>query len=943
MVNATIRLKKRAVGLADLVLEFGTSVLSGQRNAALLRKQLEVLGFEENEALGRKTVAFDIGLVDDRNVERQQHQPDQSETLQWQPRLQMPEMLVALPIEQRTPNGDTEPTPFSGGPSKFDLTPTEEINHQFELNPTAPLPKRISLFSANDVRTLVEAAAKNTNAINWPLVVERIAQQTSLTPLPLKDENKAASHIVLVFDFSEGQKNVYWPDAEDLYQSIAKTRSYHGLEAWELADGPSGSIELITQRGAEEWASNTVVFFISSFWPQQSLAWQARIAAAQNNGARVLLTTWNKTSVDYSNQRPLNAEPVWHQTQSRPPTNADIQRLLQAISVLVTIEARIVRALRANFLPNASAELERQVLLHSDIYGELGTWVWHANKAQAHREALKDRTLWPEEKLLELQKIVAAEHRYFSIQQCDEELLHIVDALGSFLEQHDEIQAKSNTAKTNRMALSSALVNYTRNTNTAVALGVSDYAQERLARAPEDWKLSEEGRATFEAYYRPRLASAESINTNDVEVARRLKGIEKDNPQTPITLELVQLGRQLWLWPQPTELDGSKRGGQVLSTLRLEGTWLHILCRASENTSINDSTGKAYLASVLGKPIQIGYWQKQLPFEIRISWATGVLTVKTVTRPRGLFGWEKTPNVAIPNFSLPFPRKNVGIDDFGAFLDVQIGTQSQRFRWIEPGTFVMGASEAEIAAIVEEDYRKWASEREFPQHEVAITQGFWLADTPCTIEMYESLNNSSKRQKPQKRSIPTNKEISRPASGVSWDDANAFLREINRYLPEGLQTDLPTEAEWEYACRAGTHTAYFWGNEVNNASMNVGRLHNRSTTRVKNFLPNPWGLYDMHGNVWELCADEGLRTYTRAAQLNPRQVGEKEAMRVIRGGAWGLPPASARAAFRGDTHRGDVWSITGLRLALRSIEQPGREGLSGGAHIEAVPKTSEAR
>jgi formylglycine-generating enzyme len=942
MVNATIRPKKRAVGLADLVLEFGTSVLSGQRNAELLHMQLEVLGFEENESLGRKTIAFDIGLVDDRNGERPQQQPDQSETLQWQPRLQMPEMLVALPIEQRTPNGDTEPAPFSGGPSQFDFTPTDEINRQFALNPAVPLPKRIGLFSANDVRTLVEAAASNTNVVNWPLVVERIAQQTSLTPLPLKDENKAASHIVLVFDFSEGQKNVYWPDAEDLYQFIAKTRSYHGLEAWELADGPGGGIGLITQRGAEEWASNTVVFFISSFWPQHSLAWQARIAAAQNNGARVLLTTWNKTSVDYSNQRPLNAEPVWNQTQSRSPTNADIQRLLQAISVLVTIEARIVRALRVNFLPNVSAEVERLVLSHPDIYGELGTWVWHPNKAEAHREALKDRTLWPEKKLLELQKIVDAEHSYFSIQQRDEEILHIVDGLGNLVAQHHQLQSQANTAKTNRTALSSALVNYTRSTNATVTLGVSDYAQERLARAPEYWKLSEEGRATFEAYYRPRLASSGSIDTNDVEIARGLKGIEKDNAQTPITLELVQLGRQLWLWPQPTELEGSKRGGQVLSTFKLEGTWLHLLCRASDNTSINDSTGKAYLADALRKPIQIGYWQKKLPFEIKISWATGVLTVRAATRPRGLVGWEKTSNVAVPNFSLPFPRKNVGIDDFGAFLDVQIGTQSQRFRWIEPGTFVMGASEVEIAAIDDEKYREWASKRESPQHQVAITQGFWLADTPCTVEMYVPLNNSTKRQKRPIRSTLISEQVNLPATEVSWDDAMAFIRVIAEHIPEGLQPDLPTEAEWEYACRAGTSTAFFWGNEVSNERMNVNHQH-KTTTPVKMFLPNPWGLHDMHGNVWEWCADEGLRTYTKAAQLNPRKFSEKEAFRVLRGGAWDDHPADARAASRFDDHRVIDWINAGFRLALRSPEQPGWPGLGGGADPLPMPKTRGAR
>jgi formylglycine-generating enzyme len=259
-------------------------------------------------------------------------------------------------------------------------------------------------------------------------------------------------------------------------------------------------------------------------------------------------------------------------------------------------------------------------------------------------------------------------------------------------------------------------------------------------------------------------------------------------------------------------------------------------------------------------------------------------------------------------------------DIYGLWADLAFsGSQApqaliQRFRWIEPGSFLMGSTEDEVNRISLDDIRKYAKV-EIPKHLVNITHGFWLADTPC-IEAIWAIH-AGKEDKPNKPSSISEPRPDLPITNVSWDDAQRFLASLNDSLPSGLEAALPTEAQWEYACRAGTQAAYWWGDEPDITRMNVGR--NRSgLTPVKLFPPSPWGLHDMHGNVWEWCADEGLRYFTQQTVQNPLSINEKTAIRVLRGGAWRDHPANARAAYRYDSHRDLDWSSTGFRLVLRS-------------------------
>ncbi|MBK4722106.1 formylglycine-generating enzyme family protein [Azospirillum sp. YIM DDC1] len=250
-----------------------------------------------------------------------------------------------------------------------------------------------------------------------------------------------------------------------------------------------------------------------------------------------------------------------------------------------------------------------------------------------------------------------------------------------------------------------------------------------------------------------------------------------------------------------------------------------------------------------------------------------------------------------------------GQDRYGVFVTLTVDDATQRMRWIPPGTFRMGSPEDEPG--------RW--EDEGPRHAVTLTRGFWLFDTPCTQRLWGAVmaDNPSRFRSPD-----------RPVDNVSWNDVQGFLKRLNGRIP-GLSLGLPTEAQWEHACRAGTETALYSGAIAIEGENNAPALdavawyggnsgvgfelddghdssgwpekqypHTRAGTHpVGRKQPNPWGLHDMLGNVCEWCAD-GWRDYTADAVTDPRGPETDDAERVLRGGSWILDARFVRGAIR---------------------------------------------
>jgi formylglycine-generating enzyme len=255
-----------------------------------------------------------------------------------------------------------------------------------------------------------------------------------------------------------------------------------------------------------------------------------------------------------------------------------------------------------------------------------------------------------------------------------------------------------------------------------------------------------------------------------------------------------------------------------------------------------------------------------------------------------------------------------GDDQYGLWADLTVNGMTQRMRWIEPGEFVMGSSSAERRAIAAKDIRKWSDQHESPQHMVKISDGFWLADTPCTQAFWSGVTASN-----PSRFKESDESKCLPVESVSWGDVMTFLTQLCSLVPEVIPM-LPEEAEWEYACRAGTQTAYWWGDRPNNALANM-EVAFEQTTEVKRFKPNPWGLYDVHGNVWEWC-DDTKRPYSNKAEIASEEANSSD-LRLLRGGSWVNSADLARSAYRFDAPRGHSWSSSGFRFALKHRSSSG--------------------
>ena len=244
-----------------------------------------------------------------------------------------------------------------------------------------------------------------------------------------------------------------------------------------------------------------------------------------------------------------------------------------------------------------------------------------------------------------------------------------------------------------------------------------------------------------------------------------------------------------------------------------------------------------------------------------------------------------------------------GEDEFGLWMAFSYKGQRQQFRWCEPGTFLMGSPEDEPERFNEETL-----------HEVTFSKGFWIADTTVTQGLWETVMDEN----------PSDfKGESRPVETVSWDDTQMFIGALNRMKPE-LKLCLPTEAQWEYACRAGSTTPFCWGEQINSKLVNFdgtkpynfGRESDswKSTVDVKSFHQNNWGLWQMHGNVWEWCEDwHGDYQAEQAIDPEGPETGD---YRVLRGGSWFNFAGGSRSAAR-DSYDPDYrYRDFGFRLAL---------------------------
>ncbi|WP_242469314.1 formylglycine-generating enzyme family protein [Rhabdochromatium marinum] len=302
-------------------------------------------------------------------------------------------------------------------------------------------------------------------------------------------------------------------------------------------------------------------------------------------------------------------------------------------------------------------------------------------------------------------------------------------------------------------------------------------------------------------------------------------------------------------------------------------------------------------------------------------------------------------------------------DDYGAWVEFAIEGKdgqpaTQRLRWIKPGSFLMGSPKDELERYNDEE----------PQHEVIIRDGFWLFDTACPQDLWEAVMGEN----PSHFKYPD-----RPVESVTWIDVQGFIATINARLP-GLGLSLPSEAQWEYACRAGTTTPFAFpetaflrtqdgnrlvtqdgigltvGNPVTPELVNYNGNYpyadgpkgpfREKTIPVKALAPNDWGLYQMHGNVDEWVQDAWHDNYAGApVDGSSWETTDAGAYRVIRGGSWNGTARGCRSTCRARHAPALCGDYLGFRCARVQVREPDKPEAERAELARPGPRSGSGR
>ncbi len=269
--------------------------------------------------------------------------------------------------------------------------------------------------------------------------------------------------------------------------------------------------------------------------------------------------------------------------------------------------------------------------------------------------------------------------------------------------------------------------------------------------------------------------------------------------------------------------------------------------------------------------------------ETAAKWAveTWALALGVIDQPMPVI--KPAPAPPPPPVAIPSPPLKKGGE--GEFLSVfrdqlRNGSPGPAMIVIPAGEFWMGSPESEAER---SDNERW--------HRVKIERPFAIGQYAVTFEEYDRFCADQGRAKPDDRYSLGRGNL--PVINVSWVDALDYAEWLSAQTGQSYR--LPTEAEWEYAARAGTETAFWWGNDISpdqaNYGFNIGKI-----VPVDQFQPNPWGLYQVHGNVWEWTGSEYNRNYDGAETLCANK--DTSGPLSVRGGSWPEGPAWVRSAYR---------------------------------------------
>ena len=259
-------------------------------------------------------------------------------------------------------------------------------------------------------------------------------------------------------------------------------------------------------------------------------------------------------------------------------------------------------------------------------------------------------------------------------------------------------------------------------------------------------------------------------------------------------------------------------------------------------------------------------------------------------------GWVTTPIYCVSSFRHRILRTNAtannGLRIITKNMSNLANTLGIEMVKVPPGTFMFG---------------------EYREYEVTL-ESFYIGRYAITQEQWRRVANLPRVGMDLKEDPSFFKGHNRPVESVDWDDAVEFCKRVSAHT--GDTYTLPSETQWEYACRGGTDTKYYFGDNTDPELLNCFHTKLKKTTPVGTFPPNPFGLYDMHGNVWEWCADEWEHDVTKLPEDGkPYTKATSSYHHPIKGGSWGTHDYYCGAARRARLGATNKLSYLGLRIA----------------------------
>lgn len=775
---------------------------------------------------------------------------------------------------------------------------------------------------------------KISKRVNQRKLIRQVSQGKSLKTIPTYLQKYWPGRLTIIVD-KHKMLFPYWHDFEVIAEQLQQLLGKDQVNILPFIDKRTRKAchhELLEKQGS---INHSAVLILSDLLDHGSNArywdWHDLLILLKKKSCKVLTLSPAVTSPDDVELRKL-AYPHSLSLQgslSRYPkqkgfrldvTESMLEEALTIISPLILVDRGLLRKLRQAFRWG-NAATEGRLWNHARIVPDyLGIRL----KA-AYREAYQQKFVQlPKEQQAQLWQIVEAHHQaaYQGLKRLErmsqaglsgqtqaETLDYYQSLLASFQQTKiPDIQSALRQQLRTLIRIIPAMAWQKDNAERKLLLDVYAIAYQEEIRAgkwPENlpagldinevqWIRDAENIEQVETYYLAQQAfNAEATVSTEIPIAGNILQFTSF-PSQPASLEDGSSSKQRILKSTSTfTIQNQKK----LTIKNKQKDWqLGSIKRPPFAMNIGQNTQGLFIETRLNDPISRVYW---LPEHINAQGGT----------LRG--SW-------FPETVLPAGIKR---DQYGVYQDISIQSITQRFRWIEPGQFMMGSPQDEKERYDDEDL-----------HQVTLTQGFWLADTTVVQALWQAVMGKNPA-----RFTGDN----RPVEQVSWDDSQTFIEKLQRETGLALLR-LPTEAEWEYACRAGTQTPFFFGENITPEQVNYDGSRpytdgekgqeRAETVEVKSLPINHWGLYEMHGNVWEWCQDTWQENLGKDSVVDPL-IQQQGVDRVVRGGSWRSNGRFVRSAIRRPFSPDNRHGFIGFRLALGHASQ-----VAGGQADRTVAK-----